>query len=214
LAIREIVTSLSCFGVAFYLSWKLTLMMLATLPVIAILMPLFSSRIQPSIEHQTMHITAAAKHATNAFSIIDTVKCYNGHLQEQQRYAQSIKQAAECYINQVNWHALQSSVLRFITLGIFVQGFWFGSTLVGDNPESAGQVFAAFWSCLVATNSLMAVMPHMMQFEKGKVAASQLHQMIALPVEPSASSFGQLRGHAHNINVRNVRTMTAFAFPC
>ncbi|TLD18768.1 Nitrogen metabolite repression protein [Venturia nashicola] len=201
---RDLLTSLSCFGVSFYSSWRLTLTMLATTPVIAILMLLLSSRIQPNIELQTTHLTMAAKHTTNAFSIIDTVKCYNGHVQEQRRYTHAIKQAASCYYRQVTWHAGQTAVFRFITLGMFVEGFWYGSTLIGKNAESAGTVFTAFWSCILAISSLMAILPQMMEFEKGKVAGAQLRSLIDVPFEPPPSNPGRLQAYAHDIKFKNV----------
>jgi ATP-binding cassette subfamily B (MDR/TAP) protein 1 len=214
MAIRDTVTSLGCFGLAFYASWKLTLIMLSSIPITAILMPLFSSRIQPNIQRQATYLSAAAKHVMNAFSIIDTVKCYNGHLQEQHRYSHSLNQATTYYFRQVNWHALQSSVLRFITLGMFVQGFWYGSTLTENDMESAGTVFTAFWSCLIATSSLMQIMPHMIEFEKGKVAGNQLRAIIAAPSKPLASSLRQSRSYAHDINFRNVKTLKNFPVFC
>ncbi|KAE9962305.1 hypothetical protein BLS_000514 [Venturia inaequalis] len=201
--IRDLLTSLSCFSISFYSSWRLTLIMLATTPVFAILMPLFSSHIQPNIKLQTTHLSLAAKHATNAFSIIDTVKCYNGHVQEQQRYIHAISQAASCYYRQVTWHAGQSAVFRFITLGMFVEGFWYGSTLIRD-AESAGMVFTAFWSCLLAISSLMAILPRMMEFEKGKVAGAQLRALIDVPFEPRPSNFGRIRAYAHDIHFKKV----------
>jgi ATP-binding cassette subfamily B (MDR/TAP) protein 1 len=205
MAIRDAVSSLVCFGLAFYASWKLTLIMLSSIPIVAILMLLFSSRTHPNIEGQARHMSAAAKHATNAFSIIDTVKCYSGHLQERLRYSHSINQAAAYCFRRVNWLALQSSVLRFITLGIFVQGLWYGSTLIGDDMESAGTIFTAFWCCLTAISSLMQIMPHMVQFEKGKVAACQLLAIVTAPSEPRAYSLMQSPSHAHDIIFRNVR---------
>lgn len=214
MTIRDIVTALSCFGVSFYSSWKLTLIMLATMPVIAILMPLFSSRIQPNIELQTEHLSTAAKHTTNAFSIIDTVKYYNGHIQEQQRYTSAIRKAASCYYRQVTWHAGQSAVLRFITLGMFIEGFWYGSTLISSDAESAGRIFTAFWSCLLATSSLMAILPHMMEFEKGKMAGAQLRAMIDVPSAPPSSNLGPLQAGAHAINLNNVRMIDPISVPC
>lgn len=189
--------------------------MLATMPIIAVLMPLFASRIQPMIELQTTHLSMAAKHASNAFSIIDIVKCYNGHVQEQRRYTHAIKQAATCYHRQVTWHAGQSAVLRFITLGMFVQGFWYGSTVLERDAESAGRIFTAFWSYLLATGSLMAVLPHMMEFEKGKVAGSQLRAIITVSPEAPASNLKRrLRSHAHDINFSNVRFLIFFHVAC
>ncbi|QDS68637.1 hypothetical protein FKW77_001642 [Venturia effusa] len=204
MATRDILTSLSCLSMSFYSSWKLTAVMLATMPIIAILVPLFSARIQPNIEAQTIQLGTATKHATNAFSVLDTVKCYNGQLQEQQRYKHAIKQAASCYYRQITWHAGQTAVLRFITLGMFVQGFWYGSTLIIDDANSAGRNFTAFWSCLLATSSLMAIVPHIMELEKGKMAGAQLCMMLAVSSQTLSPRFGQLQASAHDITFKNV----------
>jgi ATP-binding cassette, subfamily B (MDR/TAP), member 1 len=204
MAIRDLTTALGSFGLAFYESWKLTLVIVASIPIIAVLVPIISSRVQPNIDRQTAHLSDAAKHVTNAFSIIETVKCYNGQRQERSRYSTLLKNAARYYHRQVFWHALQASVLRFITLTMFVQGFWYGSTLITKDAKSAGTIFTSFFCCLVATSSLMQIMPQLMCFEKGNFAGHQLRAVIFAAKRTPEKHPRKLQSHAADIVFRDV----------
>lgn len=97
---------------------------------------------------------------------------------------------------------------------MFIEGFWYGSTLIDNDAESAGRVFTAFWSCLLAISSLMAILPQMMEFEKGKVAGAQLRALIDVPSEPRSSNLGLLRAYAHDIVLKNVRPLKLLCCSC
>jgi ATP-binding cassette subfamily B (MDR/TAP) protein 1 len=157
---------------------------MSTLPLIAVLVPLISSRIEPNIELQTSQLTQAAKHVMNAFSVIETVKCYNGQASELWRYARILQKAELYYANQVNWNALQAALLRFITLAMFVQGFWFGATLIEKSKEASSSILTAFWLCIMATGAILQLMPMLIPIEKGRIAGHRLRAvMIAMITE-------------------------------
>jgi ATP-binding cassette subfamily B (MDR/TAP) protein 1 len=179
MALRDFTTACASIGLAFYMNWKLTFVIISTLPIMAIMVPLISTRIQPNIELQTARLTEAAKHIMNAFSVIETVKCYNGQDAEIYRYSLLLRQAAGFYTRQVNWNALQASLLRFVTLAMFVQGFWYGSTLVDKEQNSTGTILTAFWSCITATGALMQITPQLIFLEKGRVAGHRLRSVMA-----------------------------------
>jgi ATP-binding cassette subfamily B (MDR/TAP) protein 1 len=179
MALRDFTTACASIGLAFYMSWKLTLVIISTLPIMAIMVPLISTRIQPNIELQTARLTEAAKHVMNAFSVIETVKCYNGQRAELYSYSRLLRLAAGFYTRQVNWNAVQASLLRFVTLAMFVQGFWYGSTLVDKEQNASGTILTAFWSCIMATGALMQIMPQLIFLEKGRVAGHRLRGVMA-----------------------------------
>jgi ATP-binding cassette subfamily B (MDR/TAP) protein 1 len=188
MVVRDFATAIASFILALYQSWKITLVTISTIPLLAILIPLISSRIQPNVDLQTASLTEAAKHITNGLSDIETVKCFNGQRQEQHRYARLLKFAEMYYTRQVNWSALQASVLRFLTLVMFVQGFWFGSTVIGNNTSGAGTILTAFWSCIMATGALMQIMPQLMYLEKGKLAGHRLRAIMIAELRASTVS--------------------------
>ncbi|CAD6573021.1 MAG: hypothetical protein ASARMPRED_005833 [Alectoria sarmentosa] len=173
-AVQDGVTTFAALGLAFYYSWGLTLVTLSTVPILAVALAWNSARMQPSIETQTEELTKASKIVNNAISAIDTVKCFNGQDFERWQYRKAVKRAARSYIRQAQANALQISGLRFITLSMFVQGFWFGSHLVNTGQKNPGEILTAFWACLMATQAFEQIQPEIIVLEKGKAAGATL----------------------------------------
>lgn len=174
---QQTVTALTALGVAFFYSWNLTLVTLATFPLAAAALSFISARIQPRINSQEEQLAQAVKFSSNAISAIETVKCFNGQNHESDRYADRIKEAAKHYLVQAHGNALQIGLVRLFTLGMFVQGFWYGSTLVGKS-DSAGDVVTTFWSALMATQAIEQILPQMIVLEKGRAAGAALKTVI------------------------------------
>jgi ATP-binding cassette subfamily B (MDR/TAP) protein 1 len=193
MALRDFTTACASIGLAFYMNWKLTFVIISTLPIMAVMVPLISTRIQPNIELQTARLTEAAKHIMNAFSIIETVKYHNGQKVELYGYSQLLHRAATFYTRQVNWNALQASLLRFVTLTMFVQGFWYGSTLVDKEQNASGTILTAFWSCIMATGALMQIMPQLMFLEKGRIAGHRLRGVMVAMAASSSQTVSTLQ---------------------
>ncbi|KAI9762777.1 MAG: hypothetical protein M4579_000129 [Chaenotheca gracillima] len=168
------VTGVAALGVAFYYSWNLTLVTLSTVPIAAVALSFISNQMQPSIETQKEGLSQASKFSTNALASIEVVKCFNGEDHEVWQYAQAIRGAARYYLRQAHSNALQIGVVRLVILGMFVQGFWYGSTLVQPGGKSAGDVLTTFWSALMATQAIEQILPQMLVLEKGRAAGATL----------------------------------------
>ncbi|KAL6716564.1 ATP-dependent permease [Lecanora helva] len=177
-ALQYIVTTLVALGLAFYYSWSLTFVTLATVPIAALFFAWISKQMEPSIAAQNEELTRASKIATNAISAIDTVKCFNGQDHERWQYTRSIRKAATHYLSEARANAVQVGFTRFITIGMFVQGFWFGSHLVNTDKKNPGEILTAFWACLMAMQSYEQIVPQIVILMKGRVAAATLKTMI------------------------------------
>ena len=129
---------------------------------------------QPSIESQAAELTRASKIANNSISAIDTVKVFNGQDFQVWQYAQAVHKAAKYYLMQARHNALQIGIIRLVTLGMFVQGFWYGSHLVNNGKKNPGQILTAFWACLMAAQAIEQILPQMIVLEKGKAAGATL----------------------------------------
>lgn len=57
---------------------------------------------------------------------------------------------------------------------MFVQGFWYGGSLVQRGALEPGAVIMVFWSALMAVSALQNLSPQLIGLEKGKVASSEL----------------------------------------
>ncbi|KAL8977263.1 MAG: hypothetical protein Q9205_006896, partial [Flavoplaca limonia] len=177
-ALQSTVTALSALGLAMYTAWDLTLITIATIPFAALALGWISSRMQPSIEAQAKELNTASKFANNAFQAIDVVKCFNGQDFETWQYAKAIKRAAKKYLIQAKANALQIGFVRFITLSMFVQGFWYGSHIVITGKKQPGQVLTAFWSCLSALQAVEQILPQILVLEKARAAGATLQAIL------------------------------------
>ena len=164
---------------ALYISWKLTLVSLATVPLSALVMGMASKKIQRNMEAQHVELTTASKLANGAISSIDTVKHFRAEESELRQYYAVIRRAAHWYIKETLACATEIGCLHLLTFSMFVQGFWYGGHLASTGELNAGQVLTTFWACLQSTQSLQQVIPQLMILEKGRSAASFLKGLLA-----------------------------------
>lgn len=162
---------------------------------------------QPSIDAQSKELNKCSKYANNAIQAIDTVKCFSGQDFELWQYSKAVKSAAEYYLLQARANAFQIGFVRFVTLAMFVQGFWYGSHLVQTGKKNAGEVLTAFWACLTATQAFEQILPQMIVLEKGRAAGATLK---AILVQMESQRRVIIQGHLTpdfcegDIEVRNV----------
>lgn len=172
--VQYTITTLAALGLAFYYAWDLTLVTLSTVPLSGLFLAWVSGRMQPAIKAHSNELNKASQSAGNSITNIDTVKCYNGQDMAVWQYAKIIQSAAGCYLSQVRANALQIAFVRFIVLSMFVQGFWFGAHLVNTGKKSPGDILTAFWSCLMATQTVEQILPQFLVLERGRAAAVTL----------------------------------------
>ena len=67
---------------------------------------------------------------------------------------------------------------QFSYMAMFINGFWFGPSLVYKGTISAGNVMFVFWACSIATSNLQLCTSQLIILAKGKFA------MAALMIEP------------------------------
>ena len=189
------ISGVSSLVIAFLYSWKLTLVITCTVPAVYIFMAFLSTRLARGVVHQTACLQEALNYATNAFQNIETVKCFNGERVELHKFGQSIARAAKYHSRQANLRSIQLGFMQCITLSMFVQGFWYGSSLIAGGKRSPGQVMTTFWAALMAVQSITGFLPQWIILEKGRVAAAHLKAVeLQVKDEGRASVFATRQG--------------------
>jgi ATP-binding cassette subfamily B (MDR/TAP) protein 1 len=131
-----------------------------------------------NIEAQQAELASASKVISSATGSIDTVKCLNGQAFELQNFSSRIDKAALQYSKQARLNALQIALIRLMTYGMFVMGFWYGSMLARSGRLSAGDVLRTFWACLNAAQSIEFIMTQAIVLGKGAVSATALENTL------------------------------------
>lgn len=169
---------MASLGLGFYTSWSLSLVTFAGFPIFSSIIGYLSSKMKHSIRAQEDELTEASKVANTAITNIDTVKCLNGQALEHQNFCKRIENSAIYYLRQARLNSLQIALIRWMMFGMFVQGFWYGSSLARAGKLTSGEVLRTFWACLTAAQSIEQVLPHMIVMEKAKVAGVALKSII------------------------------------
>lgn len=178
--VQSAVAALASLAVAFYHSWSLTLVILAAVPIGLGAIAYTSARMQPHLNEQKTCLSAASKTAAGAISEIETVKAFNGQPRELSAFTQAVHCAGKAYKSLTSLSALQLGFVRVLTLGMFVQGFWYGNKLVrnGKNDFTAADIMTTFWSCLMMTQTLDLAISQMILLEKGRAAGAGLRSLL------------------------------------
>jgi ATP-binding cassette, subfamily B (MDR/TAP), member 1 len=129
---------------------------------------------QRNINLEKTHLSHAASHLIRAVTAIQTVKAFNAQVHEISRFDTILNLATTAYLRLANINGLQQGIVRFVVLAMFVQGFWYGGSLVAKGDTEPGQVILVFWSALMAVSSMQNISPQLIVLEKGKVASSEL----------------------------------------
>lgn len=168
---------MAALGTAFFYSWNLTLVIIATFPVAAGILYLISRKMGPAIAAQKRELSHASKFTNTAITAIDTVKAFNGQDQEVWQYFLAIKRSTVYYLIQARSNAFQFGITKFVMIAIFVQGFGYGISLV-DHGLDAGEVLTTFYSCLTGMMAIEVVLPQWLVLAKGVSAGATLKSIM------------------------------------
>ncbi|KAK0649026.1 P-loop containing nucleoside triphosphate hydrolase protein [Cercophora newfieldiana] len=209
----EIFVFLACIGVAFFYSYKLTLVMLATGVPSAIILFTISRFLDPAIEGQKRELSEASKHATAAVTAIDLVKIYNGQDNEAFWFISAIRRSAKYYGRQVLCNCGQMSYIKFWMIMLFVIGFYFAVVLAGRGQITPGDALTTFYAVLIAFQSLEALGPQWLIIAKG-MAAGKLLKTLASS-EEGGQLVDKVTGFLQPSQCQGTITLTnvSFAYP-
>ncbi|KAI6039143.1 P-loop containing nucleoside triphosphate hydrolase protein [Pisolithus marmoratus] len=182
--IQYITTTLTSLALAFYWSPLLTLVILSALPFLILIQGFSQAFVSPRIAHERTLMARAASLVTRACAHIGAVKSSNAQSHESSLLARI--PAALPSLPMI-W-GITAGTSQFVTMAMFVQGFWFGAYLVRQGKNTPGDVMSVFWACLIATSNLQMTVPLLVVLAKGKTSAADLAFIISpsAPVSPSA----------------------------
>lgn len=172
----EVATSVANLAVALHGSWKLTLVLLATVPVSVVVLALLSRSLKLAIQAQKQELGRASKYAISAIAAIDLVKVFNANDYETWQYLQAIRRSMKKYLIQARSSACQFGYVRLWIDGMFVIGFYYGVVLVNEGL-SPGNVMTTFYAALAALQAIEAFVPMYMALAKGMSAGQALYSI-------------------------------------
>ncbi|ROV95924.1 hypothetical protein VSDG_05129 [Cytospora chrysosperma] len=211
--VTDLFISVGCLIIAFYYSWELTLVLMATIPVSIVALNLMSRGLEAAIEAQKRELAEASKHVNAAVTAIDLVKVYNSFDHEVWQYMQAVRRSMRYFLRQARRNAMQMGFIKLWMVNLFVIGFWFAVYLVNKGSTTAGNALTTFYSIVTAFQCIENVGPQWLVLAKGMAAGNSLERMI-LDLSEGRHVRGLKGTHwpercAGDIELRNV----SFAYP-
>ncbi|KAA1120133.1 hypothetical protein PGT21_037188 [Puccinia graminis f. sp. tritici] len=172
--IQYTVTLLVNTILAFTKSYKLSLVILCTIPVVTILTALSAKLTGPLFQKQSLLESTLSTEIGRMVKTISIVKAFSAQPLEIVKLVRLSSQLSKNYMSFVRILAIRLGLCQCLSLLMFVQGFGFGSKLITDQEVTTGDVNTVFWSCLVASSYLQMLMPMLTFLEKAQLAILNL----------------------------------------
>jgi len=196
-----------------FYSWKLTLVIVCTVPVLLLVLGYLGMIITKHIIRHNEELTESTKYFSEAIKSIDTVKCYNGQRTELLKYSNKLGDTACTYAKFVNLNAYQAAFVQFMGSAMFVQAFYYGGVLVNSHQKSTGEVVTTFMAALSAFSAISGIITELLVLETGRTAGATLRAIISHveSEEESEVTRGTLRPASDVGDV--VMSHISFAYP-
>ncbi|XP_030057521.1 ATP-binding cassette sub-family B member 5 isoform X2 [Microcaecilia unicolor] len=190
---QNISTFVTGIVVGFIKGWQLTLVILATSPLVAISAG-FCSKMLVSLTNK--ELTAYAKAgavAEEVLSSIRTVVAFGGQEKEINRYTSNLSEAKNFGIKKAIAAQLSLGFVYLIIHACYGLSFWYGTTLIlGNYGYSIGSVLVVFFCVIFSSYCIGQASPHFEAFSIARGAAFNIFKII--DQKPYIDSFA-LDGH-------------------
>ncbi|KAG0671429.1 hypothetical protein C6P45_000596 [Maudiozyma exigua] len=173
---QNMVAIISLIAVSFYYSWSLTLIILCSAPIIVILAIKFSWLINRYTKLENEESSKAADEVNFVMSSAQLVKLYGTREEESYKFINLTQLCNTYFIKSCLYVSANAAVLRFLTLCMFVQGFWFGASMVRKGKLNIADVITCFHSCLMLGSTLSNTLHQIVLLQKGDVAIKKLEK--------------------------------------
>ncbi|KAI5056800.1 hypothetical protein GOP47_0028618 [Adiantum capillus-veneris] len=176
--IQLVSTFIGGFAVAFIKGWKLTLMMLVTVPPMVVVGAAAMTFISKATSHGQTAYADAGDVVEQALGAIRTVAAFVGEKKSIEAYSKKLKIAYVASIRQGIASGLGLGAFMLIMFSSYSLAFWYGAKLILNSGYSGGAVVNVLFAVLVAGMSLGEASPSLNAFGAGKAAAYKMFQVI------------------------------------
>lgn len=189
LLIQSYTTFITSFIIGFTTGWKLTLVILAVSPALAISAAFFSKVLASFTNKEQTAYAKAGAVAEEVLSAIRTVFAFSGQTREIERYHKNLRDAKDVGIKK----ALSSNIaMGFTFLMIYLSyalAFWYGSTLILSFEYTVGNLLTVFFVVLIGAFSVGQTTPNIQNFASARGAAYKVYGII--DHKPNIDSFSE-----------------------
>jgi ATP-binding cassette subfamily B protein len=167
-----------------WMSWRLTLLSLLLLPLVALSTKFFSQKVHERavrVQEQYGKVTNRVQESLNGIRLIRAV---GGEEAERDKFTQVNRELAQRNMKLVRVSALLSPLLQFLIGLDFIAVFWYGSHLMLTHQMTIGQYvqFKIYLGFLVVPVVTFGWITNL--FQRGRASLGRLHEVMELNALP------------------------------
>lgn len=151
--LRQIIIIIGGIALLSITSFKLTLFMLCTLPVIVIIAVVFGRKLRKYAKDIQNIVAESNTIVEETLQAISTIKSFTSEFFEIKRYSKKTEEIAEMSIKLGKLRAVFASFIIFGIFGSIVAVIWYGTILIQQGNMSIGQLFSfVLYSVFIAAS--------------------------------------------------------------
>ena len=151
--LRQIIMIIGGIALLSITSFKLTLFMLCTLPVIVIIAVIFGRKLRKYAKDVQNIVAESNTIVEETLQAISTIKSFTSELSEIKRYGKKAEAIADMSIKLGKLRAIFASFIIFGIFGSIVAVIWYGTILIQQDNMSIGQLFSfVLYSVFIAAS--------------------------------------------------------------
>ncbi|KAG7712153.1 hypothetical protein KL932_000742 [Ogataea haglerorum] len=149
--IKSVAMLCALLVLSFYYSWRLTLLVVATIPIIVLVTGVWGILIGK-------YTALENKHSEDTIKVLEWnllnylwIKIVDSSSLEKRKLDAATKLTSQSFLKMKLFFNLNAGMIKFLALMMFVQSFWYGSFLVRKHLNSSGDIVSCFYSCLTVS---------------------------------------------------------------
>lgn len=193
--LRQIITLLAGIGFLFYTTPKLTLFMLAVIPLLVVTAMFFGRFIRKLSKATQDELAAANVIVEETLQSIATVKSFTGEEFESRRYGTGLERVVNVALKAAGFRGAFISFIIFVLFGGIVAVIWYGASLVSAGAMSVGDLVSFVLYTTFIGGSIAGLGDIYGQVQKAIGSSERVLEILEEPAEESAGSSGERRVH-------------------
>ncbi|KAI9291422.1 ATP-binding cassette, sub-family B, member 4, partial [Neoconidiobolus thromboides FSU 785] len=172
----------SCFIGAFLIAiingWKLTLVMLSSIPLLVIA-GMLTSKLIANVSKDGQEVYGeAGSIVEEVLSAIKTIYSFNTQEREQNRYEEKLKLARKTGFRKAIFSGISNGINLLVVFLSYALAMWYGGKLILNNEESATDVLIVFFNVLIGSTMLGMTSASLTAISTAQGAAAKLFEII------------------------------------
>ena len=191
-AMRFGLQGMGAIGILLWTSWKLTLVMLAVVPLVAIVAGFYGRILRRGSKDVQDALAASSEVAEETLAGVRTVRAFAREATEIRRYRDAVEESFQLGRHRAKLVAIFTGIMSFAGFGAIAAVLWYGVVMLSEGALGFGQLTSFLLYTFTVAFSIMALSGLWSEFARAAGASERVFELIDR--QPTVSSEGRRLG--------------------